>query len=119
MPHGDRPNDDGTLFQRGNINSKPDAGDLKRVPGLPTPPPAAALALTPAAPIPSAAAPTDAASGRMPSRPRRSQTNQGSIIRGGKHVFLSYQWDVQEQVKKIKSLLDERQIKCTGALSRR
>lgn len=35
-----------------------------------------------------------------------------ALLPNGKHAFLSYQWDVQEQVKEIKSLLNERQVKC-------
>ena len=36
-----------------------------------------------------------------------------ALLPGGQHAFLSYQWDVQEQVKEIKGMLNERQIKCT------
>ena len=39
-----------------------------------------------------------------------------SLLPDGKHAFLSYQWGVQDQVKKIKSLLNERRIKCNPAL---
>ena len=35
------------------------------------------------------------------------------LLPDGKHAFLSYQWDVQEQVKEIKRMLTDRQIKCT------
>ena len=38
------------------------------------------------------------------------------LLPDGKHAFLSYQWDVQEQVKEIKGMLNERQIKCTDAI---
>jgi hypothetical protein len=34
------------------------------------------------------------------------------LLPDGKHAFLSYQWDVQEQVKDIKGLLNERNVKC-------
>ena len=34
------------------------------------------------------------------------------LLPNGKHAFLSYQWDVQEQVKEIKGMLNARQIKC-------
>ena len=34
------------------------------------------------------------------------------LLPNGMHVMLSYQWDVQEQVTEIKSLLNERQVKC-------
>ena len=34
------------------------------------------------------------------------------LLPDGKHAFLSYQWDVQENVKDIKRLLNERNIKC-------
>lgn len=37
------------------------------------------------------------------------------LLPGGKHAFLSYQWDVQEQVKAIKGMLNEKQITCTDA----
>lgn len=43
----------------------------------------------------------------LPTAPKTKQ-----LLPNGKHAFLSYQWDVQEQVKEIKSLLNERQIKC-------
>ena len=35
-----------------------------------------------------------------------------SVLPNGKHAFLSYQWDVQEQVKTIKGLLNDRNVKC-------
>ena len=35
-----------------------------------------------------------------------------ALLPGGKHAFLSYQWDVQDQVKAIKSLLNDRNVKC-------
>jgi hypothetical protein len=35
-----------------------------------------------------------------------------SLLPDGKHAFLSYQWDVQDQVKEIKALLNERNMKC-------
>jgi hypothetical protein len=35
-----------------------------------------------------------------------------SLLPDGKHVFLSYQWDVQAQVVQIKALLNERNVKC-------
>ena len=34
------------------------------------------------------------------------------LLPEGKHAFLSYQWDVQREVKEIKELLNERRIKC-------
>ena len=34
------------------------------------------------------------------------------LLADGKHAFLSYQWDVQDQVKEIKCLLNDRNIKC-------
>ena len=36
------------------------------------------------------------------------------LLPGGQHAFLSYQWDVQGQVKEIKDLLNERNVKCTN-----
>ena len=41
------------------------------------------------------------------------------LLPDGKHAFLSYQWDVQEQVKEIKGMLNEKQIKCTDAIINR
>ena len=54
------------------------------------------------------AVPVTAAS--LPAGPRTK-----SLLPTGKHAFLSYQWDVQEQVKEIKGMLNERQIKCKDA----
>jgi hypothetical protein len=34
------------------------------------------------------------------------------LLPDGKHAFLSYQWDVQEQISEIKELLNERNVKC-------
>ena len=34
------------------------------------------------------------------------------LLPDGKHAFLSYQWDVQEQVKTIKEMLNRRKVKC-------
>lgn len=34
------------------------------------------------------------------------------LLPDGKHAFLSYQWDIQEQVKTIKELLNTRNVKC-------
>lgn len=34
------------------------------------------------------------------------------LLPDGKHAFLSYQWDVQDQVKEIKERLNRRQVKC-------
>ena len=34
------------------------------------------------------------------------------LLADGKHAFLSYQWNVQEQVKEIKCLLNDRNVKC-------
>ena len=34
------------------------------------------------------------------------------LLPNGKHAFLSYQWDVQDQVKEVKGLLHERKVKC-------
>ena len=42
--------------------------------------------------------------------------NAKPLLPGGKHAFLSYQWDVQEQVKEMKELLNARQIKCTEVI---
>ena len=47
-----------------------------------------------------------------PLRPPVSKTKPLGLIPDGKHAFLSYQWDVQEQVMKIKNLLNEKQILC-------
>ena len=55
------------------------------------------------------AVPVTAAS--LPAGPRTK-----SLLPTGKHAFLSYQWDVQEQVKEIKGMLNERQIKCKDAM---
>lgn len=44
----------------------------------------------------------------LPAEPKTKRP----LLPDGKHAFLSYQWDVQEQVKEIKGLLNERQIKC-------
>lgn len=35
-----------------------------------------------------------------------------TLLPDSKHAFLSYQWDVQENVKEIKGLLNERGVKC-------
>ena len=39
---------------------------------------------------------------------------RGGAIRipGEKHVFLSYQWDVQSSVIEVKKLLNDRNVKC-------
>ena len=55
-------------------------------------------------PLPSATLP------RKPSLPAGPKTKP--LLPGGKHAFLSYQWDVQENVKEIKGLLNERGVKC-------
>jgi len=34
------------------------------------------------------------------------------LLPNGKHAFLSYQWDVQEQVREIKDLLKQQNVKC-------
>merc|ERR1719272_2517835 len=44
--------------------------------------------------------------------PRVTVPAAKSLLPDGKHAFLSYQWDVQEQVKAIKTLLNERNVKC-------
>ena len=44
----------------------------------------------------------------VPARGRRAAIN----VPGGKHVFLSYQWDVQTQIIEVKRLLNKRNIKC-------
>lgn len=44
---------------------------------------------------------------RLPAAPKTK-----ALLPNGKHAFLSYQWDVQEQVKEIKELLNARQVKC-------
>ena len=41
------------------------------------------------------------------------------LLPDGKHAFLSYQWDVQEQVKGTKELLKEFGVKCTDAFETR
>ena len=56
---------------------------------------------------------TSAAPARTAFLPTAPKTKQ--LLPNGKHAFLSYQWDVQEQVKEIKGMLNERQIKCTDA----
>merc|ERR1719272_1902147 len=43
---------------------------------------------------------------------RETQRAAKSLLPDGKHAFLSYQWDVQEQVKEIKEILNERNVKC-------
>ena len=60
---------------------------------------------------------TSAAPARTAFLPTAPKTKQ--LLPNGKHAFLSYQWDVQEQVKEIKGMLNEKQIKCTDAIINR
>ena len=60
-----------------------------------------------------ATSPSTAGSTPKPLLPVAPKTKP--LLPGGKHAFLSYQWDVQEQVKAIKGMLNEKQIKCTDA----
>merc|ERR1719272_1159826 len=43
---------------------------------------------------------------------RETQRAVKPLLPAGKHAFLSYQWDVQEQVKEIKEKLKQRNVKC-------
>ena len=47
--------------------------------------------------------------------PVSAKTMAKPLLPGGKHAFLSYQWDVQAHVIQIKELLNQRNVKCTDA----
>ena len=77
--------------------------------------PATAAAATPFAGAAAAAGSGAVAAGRAVASPPLQpnvRTKRMSMLPNGKHAFLSYQWDVQDSVVKIKKLLNERNVKC-------
>ena len=82
---------------------------------------AAAAAAAETAAAQKASSETTSATSETPMQPQSTSNKPLSLsmapvskplIPDGKHVFLSYQWDVQDQVLQIKQMLNERNIKC-------
>ena len=66
----------------------------------------------PAAVVSAAAAAAAAEAPRLPSSVALPVRRRASTVTGSKHVFLSYQWDVQPQVVEVKKLLNDKNVKC-------